>query len=246
VTRWARLLKIRRKMAPSVMPAASSHARMAATGHAISPRGIATRSARLRALAWARAPDRGAMGIRRARWSRRRGRLVERVRCRGQADRQYLARRLPRLQHQRGRLRRDRAGRLLQAERLRPLRHDRQCLGVDERLVSAGSPARGGGQSEWTRIAEPRFNRWPVAKPGHQGRLFSVRFELLRTLSSGRAPAAGGRPRRRASWVSNGVESTGRRDTIAPCINAQIGLAPDLSGRCGKRTISKSLYEYAP
>ena len=38
VTRWARLLKIRRKIAPSVMPAASSHARRAATGHAISPR----------------------------------------------------------------------------------------------------------------------------------------------------------------------------------------------------------------
>ena len=48
----------------------------------------------------------------------------------------------PVLNTQRRRLRRHRAGRLLQAERLRPLRHDRQRLGVDERLVPAGPSAR--------------------------------------------------------------------------------------------------------
>ena len=37
------------------------------------------------------------------------------------------------------------------AERLRPLRHDRQCLGMDERLVPAGPPTRGGRQSHRSR-----------------------------------------------------------------------------------------------
>ena len=41
-----------------------------------------------------------------------------------------------------GRLCRHGAGRLLPAERLRALRHDRQCLGVDQRLVRAGAIAR--------------------------------------------------------------------------------------------------------
>jgi formylglycine-generating enzyme required for sulfatase activity len=46
------------------------------------------------------------------------GRLVERLRSRGQADRQHLARYLPCLQHERGWLRQHRPGRLLQTERL--------------------------------------------------------------------------------------------------------------------------------
>ncbi len=170
----------------------------------------------------------GAMGIRRARRTRRGGRLVERVRCRGQADRQHLARRLPRLQYERGRLRRDRAGRLLQAQRLRPLRHDRQCLGVDERLVPAGSPARYSGQSERTRIAGPNADRRSVAKSRYQRRLLFVRVQLLRTLSTGRAAATGSGPRRRASWVSNGFESRGRRRTLAEALLSANGrhLAP--------------------
>jgi phosphoglycolate phosphatase-like HAD superfamily hydrolase len=65
---------------------------------------------------------------------------------------------------------------------LRTLRHDRQCLGVDERLVSAGSPARAGSQSERPRIARSGVDPRPVAKPCHQGRLFSVRFQLLHTI----------------------------------------------------------------
>ena len=48
---------------------------------------------------------------------------------------EHLPGRLSRPRHRRGRLRRDRAGRQLPAERLRPLRHGRQRLGVVQRLV---------------------------------------------------------------------------------------------------------------
>ena len=71
--------------------------------------------ARLRALARPQPADGGAMGVRRARWPRWRGRLVERVRCRRQADREHLAGHLPGAEHQGRRLRRNRAGRVLQS-----------------------------------------------------------------------------------------------------------------------------------
>ena len=59
-----------------------------------------------------------------------------------------------------GRLCRHRAGRLLSAERLRALRHDRQCLGADQRLVRAEPQPRGGAQSERAVIARcPRRRR---------------------------------------------------------------------------------------
>ena len=66
-----------------------------------------------------------------------------RLRRRRQARGQHLAGRLPGLQYRRRRLCGRRAGRLLQTQRLRSLRHDRQRLGVDERLV----------------------RRWPLADP---------------------------------------------------------------------------------
>src|SRR5262249_51555299 len=120
-----------------------------------------------------------------------------------------------------------RAGRLLQAERLRPLRHDRQCLGVDERLVSGGSPTGGSGQSERTRIAGSGADRRPVAKPRHQGRLFPVRFQLLRPLSTGRAPTAGSGPRHRASWVSNDFEPSRRGGTLVAVAVLTVAATPD-------------------
>ena len=77
--------------------------------------------------------DRGRMGIRRARRSRRRRvRLGRRVDARRQADGEHLAGRIPVAEPRRGRLRMDGAGRLVPAERLRSLRDVRQRLGVDQ------------------------------------------------------------------------------------------------------------------
>ena len=80
--------------------------------------------------------DRGRMGVRGARRAgRRRVCLGRRADARRQAHGQHLAGRVSLPEHGRGRLRVHRAGRLVSAERLRPLRHGRQCLAVDDRLV---------------------------------------------------------------------------------------------------------------
>ena len=50
-------------------------------------------------------------------------------------DGEHLAGRVPPPQHRRRRLQGHRAGRVVPAQRLRPARHDRQRLGVDQRLV---------------------------------------------------------------------------------------------------------------
>ena len=76
-------------------------------------------------------------------------------------------------------------------EWLRPLRHDWQCLGVDERLVCAEPSARRGDQSEWTEpIAGARSGR-TVAIKGHQRRLLPLRVKLLFAVSVHGAAAAG-------------------------------------------------------
>ena len=69
----------------------------------------------------------------------------------GRAARQLLARRLPLAV--RARLRHDRAGRLVPGERLRALRHGRQRLGVDERLVRRSTSGR--SRQAVLRAAEP-------------------------------------------------------------------------------------------
>ena len=80
--------------------------------------------------------DRGGMGIRRTRRTRRRGiRVGQRIDARRRAYGQHLARRIPAAQSPRGWLRTDLAGKGVSAKCLRPSRHDRQCLGMDGRLV---------------------------------------------------------------------------------------------------------------
>ena len=84
------------------------------------------------------AADRGGVGVRRARRARRRGiRLGRRVHARRRAHGQYLAGRVSAREPLRRRLRAHLAGDRVPAQRLRPARHDRQCLGVDHRLVFA-------------------------------------------------------------------------------------------------------------
>ena len=97
------------------------------------------------------------------------------------------------------------AGRQLPAERLRPLRHDRQRLGVDVRLVRPAPPGR--GREPVLRAVEPaghvgraELQPWPARRAhpaqGDQGRLAPLRAELLPPLPAGRPPAADDRHRR--------------------------------------------------
>ena len=87
--------------------------------------------------------DRGRMGVRRARRPRRRRvRLGRRVHARRPAHGQHLAGRIPAAESRRRRLRAHLAGHGVSAERLRRLRHDRQRLGMDRRLVFAEARGR--------------------------------------------------------------------------------------------------------
>ncbi len=109
----------------------------------------------------------------------------------------------------RRRLRAHLAGRNLSAQRLRPVRHDRQRVGVDHGLV-LGPPRRGCAQSvlhsgksaRRQRVRQLRTVRTDGADSpqGRQGRLAPLRAELLPPLSPGRAPRAadrfGNEPRR--------------------------------------------------
>ena len=81
--------------------------------------------------------------------------LGRRARGAGRAPGELLARRLPLAPA--ARIRDDGAGRLVSPERLRPLRHGRQRLGVDDRLVQR-APPRGRGQAV-LRAAQPARRR---------------------------------------------------------------------------------------
>src|SRR5215472_16541512 len=142
----------------------------------------------------------GVCGARRARRSRLR--LGQRVHARRQANGQYLAWRISAPKIQRGRFRAHVSGHRVPAERLRRLRHDRQRLGMDRRLVVR--PAPGGRAESVLRAGKPaRRARGGQLRPvsaanqnpaqGHQRRLASVRAELLPPLPPGRAPRRAGR-----------------------------------------------------
>ena len=112
------------------------------------------------------------------------------------------------------------AGRLVPGQRLRPLRHGRQRLGVDHRLVpeprrrssmaccTLDNPRGGEARAE----LRPAHAERPDPAQGHEGRLVPVRAELLPPLSPGRAHGAADRhldvpPRDSAAWcVENGTE----------------------------------------
>ena len=107
-----------------------------------------TRRLRLRRLCapgWEGLAAGGRRGIRRARRARGcRIRLGLPDDARGPASGQYLAGTVPGREHRRRRLRAHLPDRDLPCQWLRSLRHDRQCMGVDHRLVV--DPPRGRGR----------------------------------------------------------------------------------------------------
>ena len=114
------------------------------------------RRGRLRALGGAAPAERGGMGVRGPGGhdhdlpvGRRRG-------ARGPADGQHLARPVSVPQRRGARLGRHLAGRLVSAERVRPGRHDRQRVGVDDDAVLRASPARPNEASTGPRAAAHR------------------------------------------------------------------------------------------
>ena len=106
----------------------------------------------------------------------------------------------PYQQSSRGRLRVDRAGRLVSRQRLRPPRHGRQCLGVDDGLVPGArqridSPCCTHRQPARRRAGgsyDPRTAGRQNPAQGDQGRLVSLRSQLLPPLSAGGAHGAAG------------------------------------------------------
>ena len=103
----------------------------------------------------------------------------------------------------RGRLRAHLAGHGLSAERLRPPRHDRQCLGMDLGLVVAPSTKpmrRRRAASRKIRAAAAKTASYDPCQPQHpdpaqgaEGRLASLRAELLPPLPPGGAACRAGR-----------------------------------------------------
>ncbi len=110
---------------------------------------------------------------------------------RRQADGQHLAGQLSHRESRSGRFRANVAGHGVPGQRLRRSGHDRQRVGMDDRLVYGG-PSSGCGQgllhseeSAWRRRAQQlrRSAADQDSSQGDQGRLASVRAELLPALS---------------------------------------------------------------
>ena len=101
------------------------------------------------------------------------------------------------------RLRVDRAGRIVPAERLRPARDGRQRLGVDHRLVPGARPhrarllhARQPARRRARRQLRSAHARRAHPAQGDEGRLVPVRAELLPSLPAGRTHGASRSTRR--------------------------------------------------
>ena len=116
------------------------------------------RHRRLRQMERPQPAHRSPMGMGRAR------RRAAHGRSRATERRQHLARRLPAHQHQRRRLRRHGARRLLQAQRVRSARHDRQRLGMDRRRITKAT-RRKPASSKAARTSARRTTACAIAPP---------------------------------------------------------------------------------
>ena len=116
---------------------------------------------------------------------------------------EYLARPISARKPRRRRFCAHLASRNLSAQRLRPVRHDRQRVGVDHGLVlGPATPRMRPKRAAFRKIRaaaasphsyEPYESRRCDSPQGRQGRLSPLRAELLPPLSPGRAPRAAGR-----------------------------------------------------
>ena len=159
---------------------------------------------------------------------------------------QHVAGRVPLAEPRAGRLRKHVAGRRVSAERLRPLRHDRERLGVDDRLVSAASTpprrrrraafprnprAAAGGQLRSVPAGRSRF----PARSSKGGSHLCAPNYCRRYRPAARFPSRS--TRRRATSVS--AASCGRETRAA----ARCGLHCDF---CGNLTASHKASDDAP
>ena len=167
----------------------------------------------LRGVGGQGAPDRGGVGVRGARRPRGQGVRVGRRARAGRGDAgELLAGRVPVAEPAARRLRRHLAGRRLPGQRLRPLRHDRQRVGVDGRPLHRDPRAR-------SRRAAGRRRRT------RRSRAASSR--AARTCARRTTACASGPPRARA-----------RRSTRPPATSASAASSgtaepwPTRSGRC--------------
>ncbi len=120
------------------------------------------------------------------------------------APRQHLAGRISLAEPEARRIRRDLAGRRVPAQRLRPVRHGGQRLGVDLRLLP---PAARHGRCTVLHAAQPgdrRAGKGPDISDSatcHQGRLALVCAELLPPVPACRPPGRGCRLRSRPPGI---------------------------------------------
>ena len=133
----------------------------------------------------------------------------------GPDDGEHVAGRVPLAEPEARRLRGHVTGRHVPAERLRPLRHGRQRLGVDGRLASrraARTTRRARAARRRSEAPAPR--RRAVPAEGDQGRLASLRSELLPPLPARRRARA--RPSTPRPRTSASAASCGPPDVYAP------------------------------
>ena len=129
------------------------------------------------------ASDRSRMGIRRARRIGRRDlRMGRGFRARRASDGEHLARAVSFRESRRGWIRRHFAGRSIPGQSIRPLRHDRQCLGVDGVCLQPGAR-----RHLETFLLPVRHGRRSRGSQGCQRRLASLCAELLPALPAGGA-----------------------------------------------------------
>ena len=149
--------------------------------------------------------------------------LGRRVRAEGPDDGEHLAGRVPLAEPAHGPLRGHVAGEVVPTERLRPVRHGRQRLGVDDRLLHAGAPR--GGHPRLLRSVRPapqpegdvaRAARTTSASPARSSRARWSRAG--RTYAPRTTACAIGRPRAQPQSVETSMAHLGFRCIVRPLV----------------------------
>ncbi len=225
-------VRARRRLASSVRPGQLARRPRASSGRARDVR----RRRGVRAVGGQGAADRSRVGVRRARRARRRGvRVGRRVPAGRPRHGQHLAGRVPLAEPRDRWLRRHVAGRRVSAQRLRALRHDRQRLGVDDRLVSRRStPATPTRPAAFRTIRSARRSRTATIPASPTSR-FRARCSRAARISARRTTAGAiARPR-----VSRS-RSTRRPATSASGASCACRAAHATGSRHGRAAVPRS------